>query len=121
MSATEAQTSTSKLPDALAALAEYDQFIVWRSEPQANGGKPRKIPLDKARLKAGDSSNPTNWYSAGQAFAIVDLCNQTGTPIEGGPRYGVGFVLTEQDPFFCLDIDHCLLSGARGRPWRLNY
>ena len=112
MSATEPQTGTSKLPAALASLGTRDQFIVWESRPDPKGRKPQKIPLDKARLKADDSSNRTNWYSAGQAFAIVDLCNQTGTLIMGGPRYGVGFVLTEKDPFFCLDIDNCLQANG---------
>ena len=113
MNATEAQTSTSKLSDVLAALGTRDQFIVWESRPNPKpNGKPLKIPLDKARLKASDSSDPANWYSASQAFAIVDLFNQTVTPIEGSARYGVGFVLTEQDPFFCLDIDNCLQANG---------
>ena len=98
MSATEAQTSTSKLPDALAALAEYDQFIVWRSEPQANGGKPRKVPLNPETLTAADPHDPAHWMNADVAFPFVELL---------GANYGVGFVLTENDPFFCFDIDNC--------------
>ena len=99
MSTPEAQTSTSKLPDALAALAEYDQFIVWRSEPRANGGKPRKAPLNPATLTAADPHDPAHWMNADVAFPFVELL---------GADYGVGFVLTENDPFFCLDIDDCL-------------
>ena len=120
MSATEAQTSTSKLPDALAALARYPQFIVWESRPNPKpNGKPFKVPLNK-NLTDGNAHDPANWYPVDEAFAIVDLCNQTVTPIEDGARYGVGFVLTEQDPFFCLDIDHCLLSEDTRSPLALD-
>ena len=120
MSATEAQPSTSKLPHALAALARYPQFIVWESRPNRKpNGKPSKIPLNK-NLTGGNAHDPANWYSADQAFAMVDLCNQTVTPIQGGVKYGVGFVLTEDDPFFCLDIDHCLLSEDTRSPLALD-
>ena len=99
MSTPEAQTSTSMLPDALAALAEYDQFIVWRSEPRANGGKPRKASLNPETRTAADPHDPAHWMNADVAFPFVELL---------GADYGVGFVLTENDPFFCLDIDDCL-------------
>ena len=99
MSTPKPPTSTSKLPDALAALAEYDQFIVWRSEPQANGGKPRKVPLNPETLTAANPHDPAHWMNADVAFPFVELL---------GADYGVGFVLTENDPFFCLDIDDCL-------------
>lgn len=65
------------------------QFITWQAVP-VPGGKPTKIPTDpKSRIPI-DPHDPKNWLTYDQARA-------TGLP--------VGFVLTDGDPYFCLDVD----------------
>jgi len=88
------------LPASLSALGNHVQFINWASVPQADGSKPRKVPCDQAGL-AIDPHNPAFWMTADAAYAMSMV---TG--------HRVGFVMTAADPFWCIDLDHCL--GADG-------
>ena len=68
------------------------QFINWKSVPDLPPKKPRKVPCDVF----GNNINhldPTNWMSHAQAAAISDK---------------IAFVLTENDPYFLLDMDEIL-------------
>lgn len=82
------------LPPQLACLGAYRQFVAVRVVPDpARPGKTNKLPINPATLEAASSTDPATWGTYEQAAA-------TGLP--------VGFVLTEADPFFCLDIDGAL-------------
>jgi primase-polymerase (primpol)-like protein len=70
------------LPQGLIALGAYEQFIVC----------PYSFEMRCA--------NPWTSYDAA-ANAAETL----------GDKYGIAFALTENDPFFCLDIDDCLENG----------
>ena len=92
------------LPEAYKPLADYRQFILWKSVPQP-GGKVKKLPVDYRSLqpfKKGDDwqNSPNCWTDAANAIALAKLC---------GNDIGVGFFFTANDPFFFLDIDNCLL------------
>jgi len=89
-----------ELPQALAALAEYKQFICWRAVP-AEGGKTDKLPVNPRTGQVCNAHDPTAWVTAEEALA-------TGMPI--------AFVLTDQDPNFCLDIDNCLNPDGTWSP-----
>ena len=76
------------LPESLSALKSYSQFIIHYN----------KIPRDALSGKYNiDPHNPANWMACNVA---IDTAKRLG---EG---YGVGFVLTASDSFWCLDIDH---------------
>ena len=90
------------LPTPLAPLAGYPQFIVWRSVPDPSANKPRKVPYDPSTLRACDPHDPRNWMPADSAISFASML---------GDEYGVGFVFTAADPFWFLDIDHCLVDG----------
>jgi len=81
------------LPPALAPLGLYRQFITYKAVPLDNG-KFNKIPSDwrtgRAGIDAHDPAYHTDFKTA----------SETGQP--------VAFVLTDNDPFFCLDVDGCL-------------
>lgn len=81
----------------LAPLAAYRQFIVVRTVPLATG-KTDKLPLHSATLAVSDAHDPTAW---------TDYDTAAGIAAALGSNHGVGFVLTENDPFWCLDIDQC--------------
>lgn len=84
----------------LAALTAYPQFVLYALEPMANG-KTRKFPIDPATGRPADGQDPRNWMTAEQALA------------DGRP---VGFVFTEADPFFFLDIDNALQADNTWSP-----
>lgn len=85
------------LPTALRALGAHVQFITYLPVPLPTG-KIDKIPRDyRTGATHVNPHDPQYWTDYDTAF-------RTGYP--------VGFVLTNTDPFFCLDIDGCLQNGA---------
>jgi hypothetical protein len=86
------------LPDGLLPLAEYSQFILWKLVPAEP--KDRKVPMSAITMRAGDPHDPAMWMSFQDANNAADMLDMQ-----------VGFVFTEADPFWFLDIDHCLVDG----------
>ena len=91
-----------QLPDALAPLAAYNQFILYKLVP--DGPKTKKLPIDPRTLQVmvkGQNwmDDPLAWTDANNAINLAKLC---------GVDYGVGFLLTKNDPFYFCDIDSCL-------------
>lgn len=101
-----------ELPTALQPLAAYAQFILYKLVPsKRNPGKMDKLPVDHRTLAVfaagiGWQDDPAAWTTAELAMALLPHC---------GPNHGLGFFFTEQDPFFFLDMDHCLLPD--GKTW----
>lgn len=85
-----------QLPDALRALANYRQFILWNL---IDGKKLPVSPHTGAVINAHDS---THWVSADEAVTAAN-------------GRGVAFVFTAADPFFFLDIDKC--TTPDGKDW----
>lgn len=68
-------------------------FINWTNQPAIPPAtKPRKVPTDPRTGYAIDPHDPSQWMTFEQATA-------TGLP--------VGMVLTDNDPYFLLDLDDC--------------
>src|SRR5574337_134173 len=82
------------LPPALAPLAAFKQFILYRLVP--DGAKTQKKPIDPRTLMVADPHNPESWVSFDEAAALLPAL---------GANHGVGFVFTEHDPFWFLDVD----------------
>lgn len=95
----------NQLPDALAALAAYRQFVVCQFVPDLERpGKTFKYPLNIYTGQRHDAHESSIW---------VDADTAVRTAAAWGAGYGVGFTFTEQDPFFFIDIDECVdASGA---------
>ena len=73
-------------------MFNLNQWITWEPVQFTGEPKPRKIPCG-----GRDAHDPVNWMSVNSAAAI--------TP-------NIGFVLTETDPYFCIDIDHALQADG---------
>lgn len=89
-----------KLPPAFAALQTVQQFIVYILVPsETRPGKTDKIPLHYRTGKKINPVDPKSW---------TDFDTASAAAARLGNNHGVGFVFTEQDPFWFLDIDDCL-------------
>ncbi|MBS4097965.1 MAG: hypothetical protein KGZ83_14130 [Sulfuricella sp.] len=78
------------------ALKPYPQFVLFRAQPSTTrSGKTDKIPCD-ATGRPCNAHDPANWCNAATAEAAAQA-----------QGLGIGFVLTDADQFFCLDIDAC--------------
>lgn len=93
------------LPTALAAMAEYPQFIVYKVVPSKRPGKMDKLPVEAAtgRLPVTGAGGSTLWTTHDAALAAA---NKLGIGV-----YGVGFSFAPSDPFWFLDIDECYKDG----------
>ena len=74
-------------------LKELKQWILWKLEEQ-DTGKPTKIPYSHTGYKAS-VINSNDWCTFNQAFDVLLT----------GQYSGLGFVLTEQDPYIFIDLD----------------
>ena len=94
-------------PAALAALAGYRQFCLYRTAPDpAKPQKNKKFPCNYLGdvISAHDSAH---WMTASEAQAWA---------AHYGAPYGVAFVLSDLDPFWFLDIDSCLQDDGTWSP-----
>lgn len=96
-----------ELPQAFAAMGAYRQFIVYVTLPsKTRPGKTDKFPCDFRSGRVVSAHDPAYWTDHATAIAAA---------VQFGGTYGAGFVFTEADPFWFLDLDNCLLSD--GSDW----
>jgi hypothetical protein len=96
-----------ELPPALGAMGAYRQFIVYIAQPsRTRPGKTDKFPCDFRSGRVANAHDAAIWTDHATAIAAA---------ASWGAPYGVGFVFTEADPFWFLDLDNCLL--ADGSDW----
>lgn len=90
------------LAPALAPLAAWPQFICYRLVPKPDG-KTDKLPMCP-RGGMASTTDPTTWGTHHEAF----------TAWQAAPSefHGIGFVFTERDPFYFLDIDGAYSPAA---------
>jgi putative DNA primase/helicase len=72
-------------------LRDYPQWVVWRRREQ------RKVPVNPATLGNAGVGWPNTWVSFERAVEVATGCG-----------LGLGFVLTEEDPYTCVDLDGCI-------------
>lgn len=92
------------MPAGMAALAAHPQFILVKLVLTDTPGKFNKLPMDWRTGAAADAHKAAIWMPWAQAAAIVSAW---------GAGYCLGFVLTEQDPFWCLDVDGCVTDQGQ--------
>lgn len=79
-------------------LTSREQWVVWVAELLPDKGKYSKIPYDAKTGRKASSTDPTTWATFQQAKRAYE---------RGNGRYaGIGFVLSESDPFTGVDLDN---------------
>lgn len=91
-----------QLPPALAGLAKYSQFILWKAVYDSVKEKWDKYPVNARTGQVCDAHDPNTWVDAATAIQKSAEFNLE-----------VGFVFTERDPLFFIDIDKCLLPSGQ--------
>lgn len=77
-------------------LKDLPQWVCWRKEPKVNGGF-TKIPLNAYTGGNAQNNNPATWCSYDTAVAAFTR----------GRGDGIGFVVSANDPYCGIDLDHC--------------
>ncbi len=96
-----------ELPSSLGAMGAYRQFIIYVAQPsKTRHGKTDKFPADFRSGRVVSAHDPAFWTDHNTAIAAA---------AQFGESYGLGFVFTEADPFWFIDLDNCLLSD--GSDW----
>jgi len=86
-------------------LTNVKQFILWTIRDG------RKFPINYNTAQISDAHDPAAWLDAATAAQILPAY---------GPGYGIGFVFTESDPFFFIDVDKCRTPSGEWSPLALE-
>src|SRR6516164_4058717 len=91
------QGDLAKLPRALAPLLERKQWCIWRwtLKPDGSWQKPPFIATQPDRHAS--TTDPSTWADYANALAAAQT----------GHGDGISYVLTADDPFAAIDLDHC--------------
>lgn len=80
-------------------LRARPQWLVWKYGKANANGKRAKVPFSPTTGTAASTTNPATWSTFEQARAAY----------QAGRGYtGIGYVLTQDDPFTFIDIDGCI-------------
>lgn len=98
-------TSYSHIPEELKSLR---QWVCYRIEER--DGTPTKIPYrtDKAGRGNARTNNPGTWHTFDE---VVEAAAKPKNRFSG-----IGFVLSESDPYVFIDLDHVVSEGEI-EPW----
>jgi len=92
-------------------LKELEQWVLWKSEaPKKRFGNESKVPYQPNGKKASPA-NPETWTSFEN---VLDAYGRGGYS-------GIGFVLSEDDPYCAIDLDNCrdIFTGIIS-PWAME-
>lgn len=89
----------------------YPQWIVWRYEEQ-DGGKPTKIPYSAKTGAHASVTEPSSWTTFDDAVSTMARHPEWYS--------GIGFVLTDNDPYTFVDLDDPYELSPNGQPKHAN-
>jgi hypothetical protein len=94
----------------LSYLAKFRQFLPVMLVPLTNG-RTNKLPVHWQTGQVCDAHDPAVWTDYATAAAVAARC---------GSMFGVGFVLTDADDLFCVDLDNCAQPGGTWSEFALS-
>ena len=105
------QRNLAKLPPALAPLIERSQWCVWRwtQKPDGSWQKPPFMATQPERHAR--TNDPNTWADYPTALAAV----------QAGHADGLSYILTKDDPFGAIDLDHCRGKLCSIDVWAQNF
>src|SRR5699024_5099776 len=80
-------------------LTTFRQWVVWKLEEVKS--KQTKVPYQINEKKA-NATNANTWTE------YVEVLNNYSLDKSDG----IGFVLTDKDPYTCIDLDNCIQDGV---------
>lgn len=90
-------------------LQESPQWIAFKKVPHTNRHgetKIAKIPISVVTLSSRDWNKKDKWTSFEEALSVL-----VNSKVDG-----LAFVLSSDDPFVCIDLDHCIDSDSLSLP-----
>jgi hypothetical protein len=78
-------------------LAARDQWVTYKLEQRAGDEKPTKVPYNAQTRRKALANDSSTWSTYDQARAAY----------ERGSYDGLGYELDWDDPYTCIDLDHC--------------
>jgi hypothetical protein len=98
-------------PPALLPLIERPQWCVWNwiQKPDGSWQKPPFQTLQPERHAS--TNNPDTWTDYATALAAV----------QAGHADGISYILTKDDPFGAIDLDHCRNKLCSIDVWARNF
>lgn len=94
------KVNTENVPSEMANL---EQWVLWKAEKIKDKDEYSKVPYQLIGLKAS-STNPSSWSSFDKSIQKFD------------DYEGVGFVLTKEDNYICLDLDNIHINSKTFEP-----
>ncbi|WP_239733687.1 DUF927 domain-containing protein [Mammaliicoccus sp. M-M49] len=94
------QVNTEKVPTEMAHL---EQWVLWKAEKIKDKDEYCKVPYQLIEIPAS-STNPSSWSSFDKTIQKLDDYD------------GVGFVLTKEDDYICLDLDDIHIDKETYKP-----
>lgn len=92
------------LHDALAGMRSLPQWFLWRLEWSNEDQKYLKRPCNlSGGVLLKDEGGPANWHPYEDTVAALQRLPKG--------EYTLGFYLTEEDPYWFLDMDKCVENG----------
>jgi hypothetical protein len=84
------------LPNIPPEMQAHNQWVCWKLVPRGEG-KATKLPINARTGQLASVTDPATWGGFDEAVAAVETWGCTG----------IGFVLSDADPFTIIDLDNC--------------
>ncbi|MBX3316682.1 MAG: hypothetical protein KF902_07450 [Phycisphaeraceae bacterium] len=92
----ETRVLAENIPSSIKAI---DRWVVWRSVPDEDGGKPKKIPINPKTGRAASVSDNTTWTTFDEALSYLRSDPELA---------GLMFVLCKCSRIVGIDLDNCV-------------
>ena len=85
-------------------LTKLTQWVCYRLEHRKDEDKPVKVPINFNGGARAKSDNPSTWGTFEQCLIASKRYN------------GIGFIVSETDPYTVIDLDACVTRGDDNQP-----